>query len=472
MASDSVFAGVALALRENTVRWARGDRRVLFPLLLLLGLPGCSSLDDQIVRLGAGGQESERAKQELLLAKGNAVPALLAALENPDFTTGRPEIAEVLVGLMTRVDDNRINTALRTHLIEDPDPDTRIRIIREVGMLKRLDFADALIAAIEDSHAQVRGEALTVLGFIRKQLSPDQLSDLAEKVRHLSDDENRDVRLGARIIVGDRVDVWLKEAMKEALVGQLAVAESLYHEALAYAPNNKKVNFRLGRYLFSNGERDRGLQVLRDSGWLLDIPRLESVPAIDGHLDDPVWRQAALSATFHAFSENHNATVESKVRTVMYAGYTREALFLGIHCEDPDPDSLIVVGAERDHDRAWLGDLVEWFFDTNLDEKTYLKTSINSEGTIIDGRGKIEMRKNADLATDFESEAAAHIGDSFWSVEYRLDFGQPDLPKPTPGTIWGVDVQRGLRRGEEWSHWTRSFPDAAALETYGWFLFW
>ena len=83
-------------------------------LALVVLLVGCGdSLEDRIARLGAGGEATERAKLELLIAKGEAVPALLQALEDPGFTAGRAELAEVLVDLMTRIDDDRVRSAFR-----------------------------------------------------------------------------------------------------------------------------------------------------------------------------------------------------------------------------------------------------------------------------------------------------------------------------------------------------------------------
>ena len=49
--------------------------------------------------------------------------------------------------------------------------------------------------------------------------------------------------------------------------------------------------------------------------------------------------------------------------------------------------------------------------------------------------------------------------------------GQSYAPLPQTGTIWGVDMQRGFRGGDEWSQWTRTYPDMSTLEAYGWFLF-
>ena len=274
------------------------SRGLSLSALLAAGL-GCGpSIDDHIERLSAGGEAAELAKQELLIAKGDAVPVLLKALEDPQLAAGRAELTEILVGLMTRVDDDRIDSSLKAHLVSDPDPEARARIAREVGILKRLDFADAFMKAIDDPDGQVRGEALTALGFVRGRLEPQQLIALSEKARLLQNDENRDTRLSARIIVADRVAAWLTEADNEALKGRLAAAESLYHEALAYAPDSKRASFKLGRHYFENRQKQRGLQVLRDSDWLLDIPVLAEAPVLNGRLDDMVWESAARAGPF------------------------------------------------------------------------------------------------------------------------------------------------------------------------------
>ena len=137
--------------------------------LIAVALWSCTpSPDHLIVKLGAGGEEAQLAKQELLLAREEAVPALLTALDNPEFTAVRPELAEVLVALTTRVDDDRIDSTLKRHMVNDPDPETRARIAHEIGIHKRRDFADAFVNAIDDSVGEVRGEALTALSFMRR----------------------------------------------------------------------------------------------------------------------------------------------------------------------------------------------------------------------------------------------------------------------------------------------------------------
>ena len=246
-------------------------------LFVVSVLAGCgNSIDRRIEQLAAGSEELERAKQELLIAKGDAAPALLEAMEDPRYVDSRAELAEVLVGLMLRVDDPRIAAVLKSHLTNDPLPLVRTRIAREVGLHKLPEFSDALIIALRDTAGAVRTEALRALARIQHTLDSADVETLIKAARALSDDSHRETAIEAAIIVAKRVDEWLSEAHKEALKGQLEKADSLYRAALTFSPTSDKAHLRLGRFYFDNGERERGLQVLSDGGWLA---RIQGLPA-------------------------------------------------------------------------------------------------------------------------------------------------------------------------------------------------
>lgn len=59
-----------------------------------------------------------------------------------------------------------------------------------------------------------------------------------------------------------------------------------------------------------------------------------------------------------------------------------------------------------------------------------------------------------------------HVGADRWSVEVRLDLGQPRLPRPQPGDIWGFNVDR-LYRGREVSRWIRLDGRLHATHDFG-----
>ena len=440
-------------------------------LLLLSALVACGpSIEDQIERMERGGDDRVRARQELLLAKAESIPPLLEALEDPRHAASRPEIVEVLVDLMMRLEDPRIATVLQQHLRDDPDSQVRARICFAVGLYRRPEFSAAYLHALQDSAAAVRSQALTALQRIDDKLSEAQTDSLTEAARRLLDDDDINTRVGAATIVARRTDVWLTEAHKEKLAGRIAAAESLYHEALSYSPESVKTKLGLGTLYLENGQEKRGTQVLRESGWLVDVPRVPAGPQIDGRLDDAVWDRAAKISPFVTLNFEDGAAVPSLHRTEAYALTTEEALYLAARCEDAHPESLIVQSRERDHEEEYLQDLVEFFIDPEFDFLDVAKITINSAGAVTDGLGANINRNYYDRAWSVDSEAAGHVGDDFWSIEYRVEFGQqPQLPKPAKGSRWGVDVQRSFRQ-EEWSSWTPEYPDEAP-KNYGWFLF-
>ena len=68
-------------------------------------------------------------------------------------------------------------------------------------------------------------------------------------------------------------------------------------------------------------------------------------------------------------------------------------------------------------------------------------------------------------------EAAAFVGDDYWSIECRIPYGQKGFPQPHPGDIWGFNAIR-LFRGQDYSQWMVSFRDGSKhADKLGFLLF-
>ena len=449
----------------------RGTRRALV-LLQALSLTACGpDLDDLVERL-EDPDERESARQELLLATDRAVAPLLAALEDPARAAARPHLVDVLLSLMTRVQDGRILPRLEHHMLTDGDPEVRARIARGLGMQERAAAAGALVQALETERAAaVLQELLAALNRL-DGLDEDLRRRAHAAALRLATSTHTGTRMEARIRLAGVVDEFLEEARKAELEADLALALDLYRQAVAAFPGSWRANYRLGRHLFDNGRVDQGLERLRRHGMLLDVPRFPSAPRIDGRLDEPLWAAAARADTFYQFSNRHNAAMASDLRTQLLVGYTSEALFIGFRGFDAHPDSIVV--GDHGHDGAiWRDDMVELFIDANLDRMNYVHTGVNSMGVVSD-RYLVKSDRSVrdeERAWDADGEAAAHVGEDLWSLEYRLDFGQPQLPRPKPGTVWGFNFSRTFR-GREYAQWVRTFgPDAHNPDGFGQLLF-
>ena len=425
----------------------------------LVGWLGCvSSLEDSIDKLSGSAEERAAGRMELLLAKDRAVDDLLAALDDPERVSSRRGLVGVLVGLMNRVDDERIEAAVLRVLREDPDHRVRATVAQQLGLHRPAHFIEPFLGALADTSGAVCHAALLALGKVESDLDAGQRERLQQAARRLTIHGHHGARLEATIRVENFVARWIEEARQAELGARMALAESLYTRALDYSPRSKRGNYRLGRYYFDNGERSQGMALLREHGMMLEIPRLSRAPTLDGQPDEPVWREAAQVDSFFQHSTEHFAAIPSPQRTRIYLGYTDQALYFGFYGYDAHPDSL--VGRSRNFDaELWHEDIVELFIDPGFTHRDYIHVGINHLGTVNDawlasGRGGRGVEWNAD------ARAAVEVGRDFWSAEYRLDFGQDEVPKPEVGAEWGFNFVR-VFRSAEYSQWVRTYGGGA-----------
>ena len=419
------------------------------------------SIEESIAKLGAGPDERAMGRHELVLARDLAIEPIIAALESQDRKEVRPDLADVLVSMMLRADDERIEASLKKHLLDDADPRVRARIADKLGLHMKSEFFDVFLLAASDTSPSVQTPVLNALGNSLSYLSDGQIETLHQLAREGADAEDRELREAALYIVEEFVARWAKDAREDALKANLSSADSIYNVALAYAPTSKQANYYMGTFYFEYGDRERGMQLLRESRLLFDLPRFVSTPQIDGRLDDSVWEGAASIDSFFSHSGDSRTSLQPKVQTRALMGYSDKALYWGMHCSDAHPESLIVLPYGDNSQRNRYQDIVEFFFDRNLDRKTISVMKVNSAGVVRDGLDDYNISRERDLSWNAEGTAAAYVGDDFWSVEFELRWDRKYHPMPVPGEVSGVDFHR-LFRAIEWSQPFRGYDGLRA----------
>jgi hypothetical protein len=63
--------------------------------------------------------------------------------------------------------------------------------------------------------------------------------------------------------------------------------------------------------------------------------RIESPPAIDGGLDDPIWQEAPSVTGFKTYTPDYD--LDMTEHTVVYFAYDRENLYFAFRCFDRTP---------------------------------------------------------------------------------------------------------------------------------------
>lgn len=157
------------------------------------------------------------------------------------------------------------------------------------------------------------------------------------------------------------------------------------------------------------------------------IRRTDTVPHIDGRLDDDSWKHAAAVTDFVVLGTQTGELMKQK--TIVRLAYDDRAIYLGFECEEPNLDSLV-------KDSIWE-EGVEAFFDTTHDHTTFYQIGLTPGGTTGQTAGKT-------VAWGGKWEVKTTFGDACWFAEIALPFESLNTGCPPPGTVWGLNLCRTL----------------------------
>jgi 3',5'-cyclic AMP phosphodiesterase CpdA len=163
--------------------------------------------------------------------------------------------------------------------------------------------------------------------------------------------------------------------------------------------------------------------------------KTDAAPAIDGKLDDAVWKGAQPLSTFWTPTTEHPTQYPTEVRLA----YDAENLYLAFRCQEPNLPGMVVksTGRESKEDYAWtfMDDCVEIYVDPTFDRKTYYHFVLNPGDGIYDGKG-ISAAWTGEFTSKTGREADA------WTAEVAVPWKTIGCDAPKPGTKMGFNVAR------------------------------
>ncbi len=152
--------------------------------------------------------------------------------------------------------------------------------------------------------------------------------------------------------------------------------------------------------------------------------QLTAAPELDGDVtEDAAWRDVAPATGYRVLGEAR----PSRKQTTFRAGFTADALYVVVVCDEPDPDSI--VADMGDGEDLWDEDSVEVFLSTTGEDE--LQFVVNAIGS------------RASSKTVAEWEAATFIDDGAWTVEIALPWEVLGA-FPAEGAVWGLNVTRNI----------------------------
>ncbi len=101
--------------------------------------------------------------------------------------------------------------------------------------------------------------------------------------------------------------------------------------------------------------------------------RTDTPPAIDGRLDDEVWRTAAMLSEFVQQSPLDGAPATED--TEVYIAYDRDHVYFAFYLHYADPG--IMRASRADRDTTWQDDLITVYLDPFLDQQRCYDFDLN-----------------------------------------------------------------------------------------------
>lgn len=186
------------------------------------------------------------------------------------------------------------------------------------------------------------------------------------------------------------------------------------------------------------------------------MPRVETEIAVDGKLDEAVWRQATRLEGFYQYQPVDSRMAEDS--TVVLMWYSPTAIHFGIMVYDRVPEGVRATVSERDNIAS--DDQVTIFLDTFNDRRRAYFFGVNpygiqddgvrSEGGFSVGMG---MMGSTDRSPDFIWQSKGEKTAFGWVAEIRVPFKSLRWSGGNEFT-WGLNVQRTTRRTGYDDTWT------------------
>jgi len=182
----------------------------------------------------------------------------------------------------------------------------------------------------------------------------------------------------------------------------------------------------------------------------LTAVRTELPVILDGSLDEPAWQQAQASREF--LQKDPQEGEPSSERTEFRVLYTATTLYIGVICYDSNPAGILATERRRDNDLR-TDDAVTIVLDTFHDHRNAFLFRTNPLGTEYDALITDEG-KNVNVHWDERWDVVSQITSAGWTAEFAIPFKSLRVSESEQeGQIWGLDLERMIRRKNEWAYW-------------------
>ena len=170
--------------------------------------------------------------------------------------------------------------------------------------------------------------------------------------------------------------------------------------------------------------------------------RVAQAIAVDGTLEEPVWRQAI--SVSHLTQSDPIEGAQPSESTVVYVAYDDAALYVAARLYDAHPESIVARLGRRDAELN--ADRFIVYVDSYHDRRSGFYFGVNAAGAVSDGT--LYNDDWDDNSWDGVWEGKAHIDGLGWTVEMRIPYSQLRF-RAAEHRVWGINFRREIARRNE-----------------------
>jgi uncharacterized protein DUF5916 len=198
------------------------------------------------------------------------------------------------------------------------------------------------------------------------------------------------------------------------------------------------------------------------------VPRAEATVQVDGVLDEPVWRRAAMLTGFSQYRPVDSRAADDSTQVLVW--YAPDAIHFGVRAFEAHGSVVRATLADRDNIGA--DDRVQLLLDTYNDNRRALLFAINPLGVQQDGVQSegFDPTQSAggrfdgvvDISPDFVFESKGRVTGWGYEIEIRIPFKSIRY-QSNAVQDWGIQVTRFTQHSGYEDTWTPAVRASASF---------
>lgn len=198
---------------------------------------------------------------------------------------------------------------------------------------------------------------------------------------------------------------------------------------------------------------------------MIDIRQIDSIPIIDGQIDDECWQNTNWHDKFTLSAGKVGEVATRKTRFSIC--FSNQELYIAVRCEENNTSRIVSNASLWDHTDILFDDRISVLLDPGHTHRNFVELTVNSRGVMMDRSGFIRYpnTRTCDWNTGWNCRffARTHVDSAGWNAEILIDLGTLEDTPVDFGSTWGFNLARVSRpaglRTDELNH-RKAHPNA------------